>query len=39
MERINEAVPGEIHICIVDFVACTDVDICIVKDYDSANYP
>ncbi len=37
MMKINTPEPGEIHICIVDFVACDDVDICIVKDYDQAG--
>lgn len=38
MMRLNAAdEERSIHICIIDFVACDDVDICLVKDYDSAN--
>jgi hypothetical protein len=32
--RLNgEEEVGGIHICIIDYVACDNIDICIVKDY------
>ena len=37
MMRINTPEEEGIHICLIDFVACDDVDICIIKDYDAAN--
>ena len=34
MIRLNEGVEeGGIHICLIDYVHCDNIDICIVKDY------
>jgi hypothetical protein len=33
MIRLNEEEGGGIHICLVDYVHCDNVDICIIKDY------
>ncbi len=37
MMRLNEDAGGNIHICLVDYVKCDNIDICIIKDYAAMN--
>ena len=33
MMRLNADAGGDIHICLIDYVYCENIDICIIKDY------